>query len=314
MTETRPLSGVYCPALTPMNADLSLNTAAFIEHCRWLLDDGCHGLAVFGTTSEANSFSVDERMAALDALVEAGVAPAALLPGTGCCAITDTARLTAQAVALGCAGVLMLPPFYYKGVDEDGLFASFADCIERVGSDRLRIYLYHIPQVSGVGLPLALVERLVTAYPDTVVGLKDSSGDWSYTENLLKAIPGFGAFSGSEVFLLANLRAGGAGTISATTNVNARAIRALYDNWTGDTADDLQDGVTRRRELIQGFPMIPGLKHVIAAVRGDPGWRRTRPPLTPLDQAVGARLLDDLATGGFSFAGQPHPAATAATA
>ena len=308
MTETRPLSGVYCPALTPVNADLSLNTAAFIEHCRWLLDDGCHGLAVFGTTSEANSFSVDERMAALDALVEAGIAPAALLPGTGCCAITDTARLTAQAVALGCAGVLMLPPFYYKGMDEDGLYASFADCIERVGSDRLRIYLYHIPQVSGVGLPLALVERLVKDYPDTVVGLKDSSGDWSYTADLLKAIPGFGAFSGSEVFLLANLRAGGAGTISATTNVNARAIRALYDNWTGDKAQGLQDAVTRRRELIQGFPLIPGLKHIVAALRDDPGWRRTLPPMTAVGKGVGARLLDELVADGLSFAAYPEAA------
>ncbi len=291
-----------------MNADLSLNTAAFIEHCRWLLDDGCHGLAVFGTTSEANSFSVDERMAALDALVEAGIAPGALLPGTGCCAITDSTRLTAQAVALGCAGVLMLPPFYYKGMDEDGLFASFAETIERVGSERLRVYLYHIPQVSGVGLPLALVERLVKAYPDTVVGLKDSSGDWSYTENLLKAIPGFGAFSGSEVFLLANLRAGGAGTISATTNVNARAIRALYDNWTGDAADGMQDGVTRRRELIQGFPLIPGLKHIVAALRDNPGWRRTRPPLTAVDEAVGARLLGALAADGFALGRQPEAA------
>jgi 4-hydroxy-tetrahydrodipicolinate synthase len=308
MTETRPLSGVYCPALTPVNADLSLNTAAFIEHCRWLLDDGCHGLAVFGTTSEANSFSVDERMAALDALVEAGIAPTALLPGTGCCAITDTARLTAQAVALGCAGVLMLPPFYYKGMSEDGLFASFAETIERVGSDKLRVYLYHIPQVSGVGLPLALVERLVKAYPDTVVGLKDSSGDWSYTENLLKAIPGFGAFSGSEVFLLANLRAGGAGTISATTNVNARAIRDLYDNWTGDAAGAMQDGVTRRRELIQGFPLITGLKHIVAALRGDPSWRRTRPPLTPVDEAVGARLLGELAADGLVLGRQPEAA------
>src|SRR6185295_282620 len=222
--------------VTPFDRYLSPDTGRFIAHCRWLLTQSC-GLAVFGTNSEANSLSTNERIALLDALLAADVDPARMMPGTGCCALTDTVRLTEHAVKAGCAGVLMLPPFYYKDVSEDGLYRNFAEVVQRVGDARLRIYLYHIPPVAIVGITPRLVERLLKAYPSAIAGMKDSSGDWNNTKTFLDAFAesapsaqtGFDVFVGSETFLLANMRNGGAGTISATANVNPAAIYELYN-------------------------------------------------------------------------------------
>ena len=156
MTTTR-LSGVLAPVVTPFTPRLAPDAGRFVRHCRWLLGHGCSGLAVFGTNSEANSLSVEERMELLEALVQGGVPPETLMPGTGCCALTDSVRLTGHAVKLGCGGALMLPPFYYKGVSDEGLFRAFAEVIERVADQRLRLYLYHIPPVAQVAISLELI-------------------------------------------------------------------------------------------------------------------------------------------------------------
>lgn len=293
------LKGVLCPTVTPFDDQLNPDTALFIEHCRLLLKEGCHGLAVFGTTGEANSLSVDERMRLLDALVESGIAGSVIMPGTGCAALTDSVRLTQHAVELGCRGVLMLPPFYYKDVSNDGLFRVFAEIIERVDDQRLKIYLYHIPPVSGVPLDLALVGRLADNYPDCVVGLKDSSGEWPYTKKLLRTRPGFGTFSGSEVFLRNNLLAGGCGTITASANVNAPAIRSAHDNFQGEKGEVLQANITRRRKIIQTHPMIPALKSILATVAKNDNWRRVRPPLLPLSSMASNNLIKSLVMDGY---------------
>src|SRR6185436_6690001 len=212
-------------------------------HCQWLLSQNC-GLAVFGTTSEANSLAAEERSTLLEALVGAGVDTSRMMPGTGCCSITETVKLTSQAVKHGCAGVLMLPPFYYKGVSEEGLYRHYSEVVQRVGDARLKIYLYHIPPVAVVGITPGLVERLLKAYPNAIAGMKDSSGDWSNTKTYLDAFAvrvgravGFGVFVGSESFLLANMRHGGVGTISAMANVNPVAIHKLYAEWDNLGAD-----------------------------------------------------------------------------
>ena len=302
MTDTDTMRGVFAPVLTPVDADLAPDPGRFVQHCRWLLDSGCHGLAPFGTTSEGNSFAAGERTRLLDALIEAGVDPGRLMPGTGACALADAVELTRHALAHGCGGVLMLPPFYYKAIPDDGLFAFFAEVIERVGDRRLRIYLYHIPPVAQVGFPLELIERLVAAYPTVIAGLKDSSGDWDNTRRLLEALPGFATFCGSEVFLLDTLRGGGAGCITATANVNPAAIRRVYDGWRGDRADRLQAAVTERRGLIQAYPMIPALKRIVAHYRDDRGWLNLRPPLAALTPAEAAALLAALDEDGFRLA------------
>ena len=301
---TQRISGVLSPVVTPFNADYTPDAGRFARQCRWLLANGV-GLAVFGTNSEANSLAVPERMELLEQLVAAGVDPARMMPGTGACAFTDTVRLTAHAVKLGCAGVLMLPPFYYKGVSDEGLYRSYSEIVQRVGDPRLRVYLYHIPPVAQVGISLALIERLLKDYPGIVAGVKDSSGDWNNTQAMLErfAPQGFDVFAGSETFLLANLRGGDRGCISATANVNPAAIAALHRQWQGADADALQAGLDRIRAIFARQPMIPALKHAIAHWSGDDRWRTVRPPLVELAPAQAASLLAELEAAGFSMPG-----------
>lgn len=303
MTAPARLAGLLCPVVTPFRPDLSPDPKLLAARCRWLLSQGS-GLAVFGTNSEANSMSVDEKIALLEYLVDDGIDPARLMPGTGCCALPDTVRLTAAAVRLGCAGVLVLPPFYYKGVSDNGLYASFAEVIERVGDARLRIYLYHIPPVAGVGIGPALVERLVSSWPGTVVGIKDSSGDWDNTRAMLeRGWDDFRVFVGSETFLLANLRSGGAGCISATANVNPAPIARLCAEWQADDAEAQQRRLDAVRAVVQRQLMIPALKAVIAHYADNPEWRRVRPPLEELEHAAAGELVAALEDLGFAMPG-----------
>ena len=301
-----PFHGVLVPVLTPFTRRGDPDAGRFVAFCRWLLDQGAGGLSVFGTTSEANSMSGPERMALLDALIEAGIPADKLMPGGGACSMTEAASLMRHAVGRGCGGVLMLPPFYYKGIPDDGIFAFLSGVIDSVASPALRIYLYHIPPVAQVGYSLDLVGRLIKAYPETIVGLKDSSGDWSNTAALLDRYPGFAVFPGSEVFLLDGLRKGGAGCITASGNVNVPGIRKVYENWRGPQADVLQAEVTTLRKALQAYPMIPALKRIVAHFHNDPDWAAVRPPLMPLDQAQSAALLADLAKLGFALGERPH--------
>ncbi len=291
------IRGVLAPVLTPFAPDLAPDAGRFARHCRWLLAHGCAGLAPFGTTSEANSLSVDERTALLDAILADGIPADRLVPGTGACALTDAVALAARAAERGCAGVLALPPFYYKAVTDDGLFAFFSEVIQRVGDARLRVYLYHIPPVAQVGFGPALVERLLRAYPETIAGIKDSSGDLAHTETLLRlfAREAFDVFVGSERFLLAGLRGGGAGCITATANVNAAAIDRLYRASRSPGADALQEEVNGVRSAIERFPVIPALKAILAHQAGDPGWLPVRPPLVALAPAQREALLAEVA-------------------
>src|SRR5271155_1068968 len=287
----QPFQGVLVPVLTPFTPSGEPDTRRFIAFCRWLLDQGAGGLSVFGTTSEANSMSGPERMALLDALIEAGIPPQKLMPGTGACSTSEAAGLVRHAVGHGCGGVLMLPPFYYKGVSDGGIFAFVSAVIDKVASPALRVYLYHIPPVAQVGYSLDLVGRLIAAYPENVVGLKDSSGDWGNTAALLDRYPGFAVFPGSEVFLLDALRRGGAGCITATGNINAAGIAKLYANWQGPQADALQAEITTVRKAMQASPRVPALKQVVAPFHDDPAGAAVRPPMLPLDQTQSASLI-----------------------
>src|SRR5437763_15535009 len=304
------IRGVLAPVVTPFNADLSPDRERFIRHCQWLASQNC-GLAVFGTNSEANSMSAKERMTLLDALVAAGIHPSRMMRGTGCCSMTETFELTAHAVKHGCAGVLMLPPFYYKNISEEGLYRYFNEVVQRVGDARLKIYLYHIPPVAVVGITTGLVERLLADYPNAIAGIKDSSGDWNNTRMFLDAFvtasparTGFDVFVGSESFLLANMRNGGVGTLSATANINPAAIHKLYREW--DTADDAaqqQSKLNVVREVFRSrrFPsLIAALKQAIAIYTDDPEWTRVRPPLVELTPEQARTLSEELR--GISFA------------
>jgi 4-hydroxy-tetrahydrodipicolinate synthase len=274
------------------------------------LSQNC-GLAVFGTNSEGNSLAAEERATLLDALVAAGLDPSRMMPGTGCCSITETVKLTAQAVKHGCAGVLMLPPFYYKSVSEEGLYRYFSEVVQRVGDSRLRIYLYHIPPVAVVGITTGLVERLLKAYPNAIAGMKDSSGDWNNTKTFLDAFAkschgesstgtGFDVFVGSESFLLANMRNGGVGTISATANVNPAAIHKLHTEWRNADADEQQAKLNVVRDVFgKKYLMIAALKQGIAIYGNDPAWARVRPPLVELTAEEAKALEAELKAISF---------------
>jgi 4-hydroxy-tetrahydrodipicolinate synthase len=304
MTQDSRIRGVLAPVVTPFRDDLVPDKDRFIAHCQWLLAQNC-GLAVFGTTSEANSLAGEERLTLLDQLVAAGVDTSRVIVGTGCCSITETVKLTAQAVEHGCAGVLMLPPFYYKGVSEEGLYRYFSEVVQRVGDNRLKIYLYHIPPVAMVGLTLGLVERLLKSYPKAIAGMKDSSGDWNNTKIFLDAFAksGFDVFVGSESFLLANMRNGGAGTISATANVNPAAIHKLYSEWKNADADDQQEKLNVIREAFGRYPMISALKQAIATYADHPAWAKVRPPLVELTPEQAATLAAELEAISFTMSG-----------
>ncbi|MFA5522341.1 MAG: dihydrodipicolinate synthase family protein [Castellaniella sp.] len=301
---TTRIKGVLSPVVTPFDSNLKPDAPRFVRHCQWLLDNQV-GLAVFGTNSEANSLTLAERMHLLDALVEQGLDASRMMPGTGSCTIEDTVQLTAQAVKHGCAGVLMLPPFYYKGVTDEGLYRYFSEVIQRVGDARLRIYLYHIPPVSQVPISLALIERLLKDYPQAIAGVKDSSGDWNNTLAMLEQFQphGFDVFAGSETFLLETLRHGGAGCISATANVNPAAIHALYAHWQDADADERQQALNAVRSAFQKHVMIPAMKRAVAHWSGIDTWAGVRPPLVELDDAAGRQLIDDLQALKFEMPG-----------
>ena len=304
-TAQKRIEGVLSPVITPFKRDLSPDPDRFVKHCRWLMKSGCAGLAVFGTNSEANSMSVEEKLELLEALIKGGVPAASLMPGTGHSALSDSVKMTREAVRLGCGGVLMLPPFYYKGVSDEGLFRNFAEVIERTGDERLRLYLYHIPPVSNVPITLELIEKLLTRYPGIVAGAKDSSGDWSNTKAMLDRFKdrGFDVFPGSEVFLLDGLREGGKGCITATGNVNPGPISEVFRNWRSTDADKLQAGITATRKIMQKVPMIPALKAVTAHFGNDPQWRTVRPPLVELTPEQEKQVITELKGAGFSMPG-----------
>lgn len=286
--------GVFCASATPLDENLSPDHARLAAHCRQLLDDGCHGIALLGSTGEANSFSSAERMAILEAVVSSGIPAERLLPGTGLPAYTETAALTRHALALGVTTFVMLPPFYYKAVTSQGLIDSYARVIEAVADRRLRIVLYHIPPISQVPISNAVIEALLERYPETIVGLKDSSGDLEHMMGLVTAFPQLSILAGADPYMLELLKLGGGGCITATANVVASELRAIYDHHAdpGRQAEieAAQQRVVAYRTASTKFPQIATIKAMVALRTGDDGWSRVRPPLIKLAAAQKAEL------------------------
>jgi 4-hydroxy-tetrahydrodipicolinate synthase len=290
MSPTPAVTGVYCAAATPVTADLSPDAPRFAAHCRWLLEEGCDGIALLGTTGEANSFSIGERRALLEATIGAGIAADRLLPGVGLPAIPDTVELTRSALAVGVTRVIMLPPFYYKGVAEDGLFAAYSEVVQRVGDPRLEILLYHIPQMSAVPITPELIARLIAAYPQTFVGIKDSAGDFDKMRALVARFPGFSVLAGADPLLLPLLEAGGAGCITATSNLVARDLQTVFTHHADPAqkaaVDKAQARIVAYRTLSNSLgAQIPTIKAMLAARHGAESWANTRPPLVALAPA-----------------------------
>jgi 4-hydroxy-tetrahydrodipicolinate synthase len=289
--------GVIAPILTPFNDDFTIATDLYVAHARHLLDTGCAAIAPFGTTGEALSVGIDERLAAIRALIDGGVDPGKMIAGTGLSNVRDTARLSRGCLELGCAAVMTLPPFYFKDVTEEGLYSYFEQLLAAIGP-AARIFLYHIPPVAIVGISPRLAARLHSDFPEQIVGIKDSSGDWSNTRALL-AIDGLIVYPGSELPLLDALELGASGCISATANLNGSAIGRvieLYDSGQLDAARALHDEVVRFREVVQDYAPIPAQKRLLAVSSGDQRWARVRPPLTAMSEENGKKLAAMLAT------------------
>lgn len=295
--------GVNAAVLTAMNADLSIDLDRMAAHGKWLLANGCNGLGVLGTTGEANSLGVAERLDVLEGLAARGVPARLMMPGTGTTAITDTVLLTRRAEAIGCRGALLLPPFFYKNPSDDGLFAYFSEVIQRVGGD-IKIYLYHFPAQSAVPFGIDLIGRLLKAYPGKVKGIKDSSGDFantkSYADNF--AAEGFEVFCGDDGALLSLLHANGAGCITAAANVGSAVSQVVYSNWDNATGAAAQVQLAAIRKAVVSAPLIPGLKALIARNTGNPAWNYQRPPHLPLSAEAAAKLFTTFDACGLTLA------------
>ncbi|MBP0465410.1 dihydrodipicolinate synthase family protein [Roseomonas sp. PWR1] len=296
MTMLNP-RGVFCAALTPVTAALTPDHPLFVAHCRRLLAQGCDGIALLGTTGEANSFSSDERRALLEAVVAAGIAPERLLPGTGVTALSETVALTRHALSLGVTTVVMLPPFYYKGVTDDGLFAAYAEVVERVADPRLRVVLYHIPQMSAVPIPFPVIARLRDAFPGTFTGIKDSAGDLAHMNALVDTFPGLAVLAGADPLMLPLLRKGGAGCITATSNLVGADLAFVFrhhaDPARAAEVEAAQARIVGMRNRASRFAQMASLKALLAHRTGEDGWHRLRPPLLPLSEAERRVLLDE---------------------
>ncbi len=284
-----PISGVFCASATPVLEDGTPDHASFAIHARALIEEGCHGVALLGTTGEANSFSIAQRQALLDKVIEAGVDPQRLLPGTSQTNVPDTVTLMRHAVDAGVKATVVLPPFYYKGVSDEGLFRFYAEAIEGVGSNDLRVLLYHIPPIAQVGLSIELVGRLLEAFPGIVVGIKDSSGKLESMQAFASSFPNFSVLAGADPFMLPLLRSGGAGCITSSSNLIGKHLREVFDNFFDPAQDAVVDAaqarINRWRDLSNAYVQLPTIKAMLAKRRNNPGWTRVRPPLVELQPA-----------------------------
>jgi 4-hydroxy-tetrahydrodipicolinate synthase len=295
------LSGVFAASLTPLDGDLEPDLATLLRHGRWLLDTGCDGLGILGTTGEANSLPVDARLAVIEA-TSAALPPERLLIGTGSCALGDAIRLTRAALLGGAVHALVLPPFYYKPLSDDGVFRFFAALIDAVADKRLRLFLYNFPQLTGYAFSQGLVARLLDRYDAVIAGMKDSSGQWDGMRDMTRAFPALRIFAGSEQFLLPILKEGGAGCISATANLTSAWCQTVFTAWrAGDTtaAEEAQRRLTPVRQAMQAVPSIPALKGIMARLTGRPGWAAVLPPFAPAEPADTAALVRSLNALGF---------------
>jgi 4-hydroxy-tetrahydrodipicolinate synthase len=296
--------GIFAAVVTPVDNTGAISIERYCRHARWLLRQGCDGIGVFGTTSEAASFSAGERQAALDAFMAAGLPASRIILGVGSNARADTVALTRHALGHGIEDLLVMPPSFYKGISDEGLYRAFAEVIDGVADTRLKLYLYHFPQVSAVPVTKAVIERLLKAYPDTLKGLKDSSGDWAHTKGLIEAFPDLAFYSGADSHLLQNLEIGGAGTISAAANLAAEHSAAVFKAFSNGDRAAAEAGmpiVSDIRRVVGDYPLIPAIKHVIADGLNDETWRTVRPPLVELDQAAGSALVAALDAVGYVY-------------
>ena len=295
------LHGVIAATPTPLNADMSIDTGRLIGHCRWLLGDGgCDGINLLGTTGEATSFSVEQRIAAMRAVAASGLPLEKMMVGTGASALSDAVALTSAARELGFNGALLLPPFYYKGIEAESLADYVGEVIDRTGQSGLRLYLYHIPQNTGVPYPTEAIASLLERYPGTITGLKDSSGDIAFSRALAAKFPRFDVFPSSEGSLTEWKSSGFAGCISATTNITGPLSQIAWSDPESRRGRDAAAAAMAIRTVLGSFPLMASVKAALTAMTDEPGWERLMPPLRPLSPDERQQLLNRLEATEFA--------------
>ncbi len=299
MNGSKSIRGVWCATLTPFDAEGRPDHARLATHAKRLFANGVDGIALFGTTGEGQSLSLAERRAGLDALLAAGIPASQIVAGTGCAALPETIELTRHAVQAGCAGALVLPPFFFKGVSDEGVYAGYARLIDTVADARFRMYLYHIPQVTGVAIPHDVISRLTTTYPGVVAGIKDSAGDFTHTRQLLERFRTLAIFVGHEPHLPQAVAAGGAGTICGVSNLYPRLLRRLYDQSVAGTAGEDLARVKAFIASLDNVPLFGALKAMMSELTGDSAWDALRPPLVALDRSARPGWLAAVARAGI---------------
>ncbi len=294
-----PFRGIWPAMLTPLGADLAIDHARFSAHAHALLAAGCGGVTPFGTTGEGPSFALAERIDAVNALVESGVPASQILVSTSCAALPETVALTRHALHIGAHGCLMLPPFYLKGVSDQGVIDAYRYVIDAVADARLRLYLYHIPQVAGVGLSHHVIHTLKQAYPQTIVGIKDSSCEREHSLALANAfMPRLMVYVGNELDLRELGRRGSAGAISGLANFMPKRVHRLVAQ---PDAAGTQADLERTRQVLErlnAHALIPAIKGVMAGVAQEPAWLRVRPPLVALTTGEMHTLMAGIADLG----------------
>lgn len=283
------ITGIMPAAITAFNADFSLNAQGTISFYRTMLDAGCDGVVSMGTTGEANSLSFRERCTMIDAVADSGFA-GKVIAGIGCCNLPEIAELGRISASAGLNALLIMPPFFYRGITDDGVFAAYAHVIEQLGPDPLPVYIYDFPKMTGIDIALETIARLRETFPGLIAGLKNSAGDFEEMKAQDAAFDDFDVFAGSEEFLLPALQAGLAGSISAGFNAFAADGAALMGAWQSPEAEAMQMKITAKRHALAVYPLIPASKALIG--EADSTYRAMRPPLMPLtpDQTAALKL------------------------
>jgi len=277
------LPGIWPALMTPLAADLSIDHGRFAAHARHLLEAGCAGVTPFGTTGEGPSFSVAERRAAVDALLAGGVPAARILVSVSCTAVPDTVALVRHAQDIGAWGALLMPPFFFKGVSDEGIVDAYRQILDATADRPLRVVLYHIPQVSAVGLSHAVIAELLRRYPQRIVAIKDSACDRAWSVGLAEAFASkIGVHVGNELDLPAMAGFGSRGAVSGLANFMPRMVHRLATEPDATRTANDHARVQRLLAWLGGYALIPALKAVMAAQTGDTGWLRVRAPLAAL--------------------------------
>jgi 4-hydroxy-tetrahydrodipicolinate synthase len=294
-----PLRGVIAATATPVFADFSPDTARLVPHLRRLLDNGCDAINLLGTTGEATSFSLRQRLAVMQAVKDAGLPLQRFMVGTGVCSLDESAALTQAAADLGFAGALVLPPFFYPGIEPDALIAYVDTLVARVQAKGLSLYLYHIPQNTGVPWPVEVVAELARKHKGLLAGIKDSSGDLAYSRAVVKAVPGVDVFPSSEATLADAGKQGFAGCISATTNLTSADSQAAWSQQDTDAGRTAVARAAMQRGILAKEALVSSVKAALAVLYGDMEWARTCPPLLPRCAAQRDALAASLRQSGW---------------